>query len=725
MRACLLLLVPVAFLAGCSSNEGAPSGRVPIRLGELGIPVSGVARAYMQSDRTGAFLQGDVGGENLDRWSIGGAEVLRGFRVDVPGGALTAAGLDSARIFPNETVRYYRGGASVSVAGIEHAGEPGLHAFVVSVTVPAAGRVALSLMPGPGAPSGAGGRIWSWRTSAGLSLFAYAGEGGSAGREGISCDAAGNAARFLLCAAPSGAGPEAARLVYGGIDTLLAARARRMEGLLNASFFRTSDDTLDEAVRWMTLTLDALMVEGADTFAVAGLPWDGSIDARENAGSIAGLGLATGRTRRTASILRTLARYQDTLRGSPSAGRIPDRVVKGHPSYGGADVTPAFVRELYEQVVNTDDTVLLRTLYPAVVRSIDGTLAHHVDRNNLLVHGARETWMKDVDRGNRAVEVESGWYFQQLIGRFIASYLDDSSASRRWEGLAEKTARSFTQFFVDTVHHTLADHLRPDGARVMEVRPNAMMCLESLDDETMRHGVTREAVTALCTPLGVRTLGSAGSRTGHPPPGRSVYDGPVWTWLTGPLTYAVTRYDRQDVTFPLASGLASLALRDDMAGALPAMRDPAPAGKRASLGAMAEFIRSVYQDYLGARVDMPAGTIVLQPKLPASLTLVQFTLNAGGAPLEVEYRTGAESARLYLNAPALPREMKVNVIWMMPGGDAWRLSFRLKGGLPVAVVAGDDDAVIYRGESRADFEGKRKLRGFSQRAEAADLTPGP
>jgi len=473
------------------------------------------------------------------------------------------------------------------------------------------------------------------------------------------------------------------------------------------------------------LSLDALMVDRADTFAVSGLPWDGSIDARENVQSIAGLGLATGRTRRTASLLRTLARYQDSLRASASWGRIPDRIVNGRPAYGGADVTPAFVRELYEQVVNTDDTLLLRTLYPVVVRSIDGTLAHHVDRYNLLVHGPRETWMKDVDRGDRAVEIESGWYFQQLIGRFIASYLDDTTAGHRWDGLAERTAKNFTLLFADTARHTLADHLEPGGARAMDVRPNAMMCLESVDDETMRHAVTREAVTALCTPAGVRTLAATDPRAAQGRGAGSAYNGPVWTWLTGPLTYAVTRYDRQDVTFPLAGRLASVALRDDMAGALPAMFDPAPAGKRASLGAMAEFVRSLYQDYLGARVDVPAGTIILQPKLPASLTFARFTLNVAGAPVDVEYRRGEENARLYLSGPSLPRDMKVNLIWMMPNGDAWRLAFRLKGGLPVAVVMGDDDAVIYRGESKEEFEGKRKLRGFSLRPEASDLTPMP
>ncbi len=499
-----------------------------------------------------------------------------------------------------------------------------------------------------------------------------------------------------------------------------------MQNLLNASYFRTSDDTLDRAVRWMILGLDGLMVNRSDTFAVAGLPWDGSIDVRDNAQSIAGLGLATGDYSRTASILRSLAHYQDTLPKSASFGRIPDRVTAGRPSYGGADVTPWFVRELYEQVVNTDDTLLVRTLYPLVVRSIDGTLRTHADRFNLLVHGPRETWMKTVARGNRAAEIQVSWYFQQLIGRFVASYLGDTIASRRWGDLPEKTARNFTALFADTAAHTIADHLEADGSRSPEIRPNGVMCLEMLDEEAMRHGVTRAAVAGLFTPAGIRTLAPSDPRFRSSPgsPGAE-YNGPVWTWLAGPVCYALTRYDRQDVSYPLTKAMALTALDSGMAGTLPAIAGGPNDGPRASLTGMAEFVRTMYQDYFGVRFDLASGTCVLQPRLPASLTLVQFTTYAGDVPVEVEYRKGPDNTRLYLNAPALPKEMKVSLLWMMDNGDAWRGTFRLQGGTPVAIVLGDDDAVIYRGESRGEFEGKRKLKGFSRRAESFDLSPAP
>jgi hypothetical protein len=680
----------------------------------------------MQSDREGAFLTGVVGGEDDgDSWSVGGVEVLKRVQVEWAEGVLSADRLDSARILPYETIRYYRGGISVGVSGLEATGGSDVHGFIVRVTLPRPGRVMLHAFPGAGSAGPGPDHVWAWQLAGGGAILLTAGNDCSVTQDGVSLDGSGKAT-FLVCALRPGADRGIASSLYGRADSLLAARRLRMETLLNASYFDTSDDTLDLAVRWMILALDGLMVDRRDTFAVSGVPWDGSIDVRDNAQSIAGLGLATGDFPRTAAILRSLSRYQDTLPRSTSYGRLPDRIVNGRPSYDGADVTPWFVRELYDQVVNTGDTTLLGALYPVITRSIDGTLRTHADRFNLLVHGPRETWMKDVARGNRAAEIQVLWYFQQLIGRFAASYLADTVASRRWEDLPEKTARNFTLLFADSAARTLADHLEADGTRSPEIRPNGLMCLEMVDDEVVRHGVTRAAVAGLLSGEGVRTLAPSDPRFARSA-GKAgwEYNGPVWTWLAGPLSYALTRYDRQDVSYLITRRMAALALGSGMAGTLPEMFDPSPAGQRASLTGMSEFIRSVYQDYFGVRVDMAAGTFVLQPKLPASLPMVQFTVYAGSFPIEVEYRKTRENTRLHLNAPALPKEMRVNLLWMMENGDAWRGSFRLRGGAPVAIVLGDDDAVLYEGDSRGEFEGKRKLKGFSQSKEAVDLSPAP
>jgi len=726
MRTTLISLMFLGLLAGCSGDERRPQGRTPVRIDDLAIPVAGRSRTYMQSDREGGFLTGVVqGGDDGDRWSVGGAALVNGLRVECSGRVLSALMLDSARILPYETIRYYRGGISVSLSGLEGTGDRDVHGFVVRVAQPGRGSMILHVSAGPGTVRPGADHFWSWQLAQGGTLLVTAGSGCSATPDGVALDGASKAT-FLVCTFPGVEDHGISALLYGRADSLLAARKTRMEKLLNASYFRSSDDTLNSAMRWMMLALDGLMVGRRDTFAVSSLPWDGSIDVHDNALSIAGLGLATGDYSRTAAILRSLSRYQDTLRGSPSYGRLPDRVVDGRPSYGGADVTPWFVREVYDQVVNADDTTLVRSLYPLIRRSIDGTLKSHADRFNLLVHGPGETWMKGVPRGNRAAEIQVSWYFQQLIGRFVSAYIGDSAAFRRWEDLPEKTARSFTLLFADTTSGTLADHLDADGTRSPEIRPNGMMCLDLLDDEALRHGVTHAALAGLFSPLGVRTLAPSDPRFSAPPgtPGRE-FNGPVWTWLAGPFSYALTRYDRQDVSYPIMKKMAGLALGTGMAGTLPAIVDASAGGQMASLQGMSEFIRSVYQDYLGVRVDLSSLIFSLQPKLPASLSLAQFTVYAGNSPVEVEYRKNSENTRIYIDAPRLPAEMRVNILWMMDNGDAWRGSVGLKAGAPVAIVLGDDDVVVYQGDSKGEFRGKRKLKGFSRKSEAGDLTPLP
>ena len=133
-----------------------------------------------------------------------------------------------------------------------------------------------------------------------------------------------------------------------------------------------------------------------------------------------------------------------------------------------ADVGPWFVREMYEHVVYANDTTLARSMFPVVKRSIEGTTRYHTDTLNLLVHGDHDTWMGPVPRGNRAAEVQLLWYFQQLVGSFVASYVDKKALGERWSTGADKTSDSFNSLFVDTVQKRLYDHVGPDNRGVAE-----------------------------------------------------------------------------------------------------------------------------------------------------------------------------------------------------------------------------------------------------------------
>jgi hypothetical protein len=187
------------------------------------------------------------------------------------------------------------------------------------------------------------------------------------------------------------------------------------------------------------------------------------------------------------------------------------------------------------------------------------------------------------------------------------------------------------------------------------------------------------------------------------------------------MAYALSRYDRQDLMYVVTKAMARVALTRDMAGTLPAMLGPEPAGDRASLNGMAEFLRVVYQDYLGLRIDLTVNTITVQPKLPDDMTSVDFTVYAGTHPIHGMYTRDAMSERVLLESPEQSPDMTVAFLWTMLNGDAWRGSARLKGGTPMVLVMGTDDVVLMQGGTRGECEGKRLMRKFSQRAAATEF----
>lgn len=723
MRILPVFALCVALLGGCGHDVPEQPRRIPATLEDMAIKVRGGARSFMQSDRRGALLTGTVGSGASDasRWSVEGMDVFDNLIVETGHAALTGERLDSAVILPTETRRWYAGGTLVTESVLEELGGPDVHGLSVKVASAPPGTILLRPTPARGirpGPRGTGEHSVEWRMPDGRRIVLTGGPRGVATGNAVAREAQGTS-DFLLVILPEGSETGGADRLMERLDSLLAARRGRMERLLNASYFRTSDDTLNKALQWIKVSLDGLMIDRRDTFAIAGIPWDGSIDVRANAQSIAGLGLATGDYRRTGAILRTMARYQDTDPRSVTYGRLPDRIAGRAVSFHGADVAAWFVRELYEHVVYSNDTSLVRALYPVVRRSLTGTYQRHTDRFNFLTHGPNETWMSGVPRGNRAVEVQLLWYFQQLIGSYVASFLGDTAHAREWWDASIRTSENFNTRFADSSSGLLADFLTPAGVRDTTMRPNAVMCLEMLETERMRSEVTRSTVRNLLHPEGVAT------RAGTQPRSAGLYNGPVWTWLMGPVTYALTRYDRQDLSYQVTRAMARRVLTDDMAGTLPAVAGPGPAGTRASLTGMAEFVRTLYQDYLGLRVDLAANTLTIQPKLPDALTDVECTVYAGVHPIHGSLSRTREEGRIRLEAPDLPGGMKVNFIWMMENGDAWRGTAQLRNGIPLTLVVGAEDVVLFQGDQKAECDAKRHLKNFSQRRAAAGFDFAP
>jgi glycogen debranching enzyme len=532
------------------------------------------------------------------------------------------------------------------------------------------------------------------------------------------------------------------------VPSFVRRRVERMERLLNTSYLRLSDPAMTKAISWIKLSIDALVLERGDTLAVAGLPWNGEFAGRENSQSIAGLGLATGDYEKTAAILRALARYQDTVETHRTFGRIPDRVSSAGCSYGGVDVAPWFVREFYEHVTYANDTALARALYPVVRRSILGASKFNTTANNVMVHGptelafGRERFSAfDGSRPPRpgryaAVELQLLWYFQQLIGSYVADFAGDAEWARRWESSARMTAASFDSLFIDAGSKLLYDHLDATGRGVLVRRPFPLYALEVLGDEQVQQTMIRDLTRSLLYPHGPGTLAASEPGftcyvTGSQPSADEVANGPVSTYLLGQVTYALTRYDRGDLSYTATRFLAVRALSDGMVGAIPEYLEVRPrpgetevrsAGFDASLAGMAEFLRAMYQDYLGIHIDSPSMTLRTEPKLPDEFSEVAFTVFSGRCGIQGTYhRTVAGEDRLTLLAPELPGPLQWQFTWLMKGGDAWKGAVTVLAGEQVTIVMNADKITAYRGSEEISLIDHWKLKGFSRKDDIAGL----
>jgi hypothetical protein len=74
-----------------------------------------------------------------------------------------------------------------------------------------------------------------------------------------------------------------------------------------------------------------------------------------------------------------------------------------------------------------------------------------------------------------------------------------------------------------------------------------------------------------------------------------------------------------------------------------------------------------------------------------------------------------------LRADHLPFPLRITMTWMMRNGDAWRGTTDLAPGIPLTIVFGPDEAILFQGERKMEFEGKRLLKGFSQRNAAKEF----
>lgn len=720
----------------CDRESVFQSQRSKMTLTELTVLVREGSRTFFQSDKRGGFLVGVVGPSKPAHfeWSVNGKTVVSEMGISVNGNRLDAASLDSALVSPDRVVQIYKDGTRIELAPLEGL-EDDANGLALSVTRPTPAEIAFLPVGAPEYLPLRGKRPFiTWRAKGGsYTLVAYAGPASTNSKTGLTVEGA-TSLKAILIALKHDPGPAFLEKTYRGIDTSVARRAERLENLVNRGYLRLSDRLMTTAIAWAKLSLDALLIEREQTFAVSSLPWNGSFDGRANLQSLNGLALATGEYEIAARLLRTWAETQDRGSARKTYGRIARLLHASPPVYDGVDVGGLFVRGLYDYVVATNDTALAEELYPSVRRSIEGMIRYNVGDDNLVRHGAGETWMNP-DRFRTgtppfsAVEVQTLWQFELEIGTFIAQLVGDSVAVKAWSQGAAQTSIRFAESFVDTGRRIVYDYLDGNGRGVDVLRPNGLLAIDGIDGELIQQALIRRSVGSLFYSRGVGTLAKGETGFQSSVDGVLPTNGAIATWLAGPFVYAVTRSDRPDLGYAVSRTLAQTAMEREMIGTLPSFfpaaadRLPESGGilQNASLQGMAEFVRSAYQDYLGIRVDVPSSVLRFEPKLPPAIESAEFTVYMGPSPIQGSYRREKDHVRFTLSLPDLPRPVLWRFTWMLDRGDAWIGSVRVRPGATVSMLAAPEGILAYEGEKELKLDEQWFVKGFSKKNDPPPL----
>ncbi len=741
MRVSSTVLLIAVFVSACSHEPPPQEPDMPaITPDDLAITIRDVPRSFFLSDRRGGYLIGTAASAlTVQQWSVLGRTILSRCALTVDGMPLFDADAESIVVAPHQIEGRYPGGRvlRLSLLGMRHA-DRWLHGFVIRVTGPSQHTVEFR----PELRAG------EWKSRRWEGSLTWEGDG----REylsvygGPSGEQRGNALRIasvkqatILVVYGPGISSDMMFRLYDTVDRELHQSNERLARLLNEHAVHTGNPRLNRALWWSRATLDGLIIESDDTAAVPGLPWDGSFSGRSAAHSLSGISTATGDSRVLRALIRWLGRQQDTVPTSTTYGRIAARFNERKKEYTGADVGPDFVRQLYEIVSKTNDTSLVREMYPVVQRSIEGTLRYHADTLGFLMHGAGETWMDSggsprVSRGNRAVEVQTSWYYQQLIGSFMAAVVRDTSAYRAWTARAARTLSSFNRIFIDSSANLVYDHITSTDRRVHEWRPNALFSIDVLNAEKLQQSIIASTMKNNIYRHGVATLADQDQRfTPFVPSGgkgAECYNGPVWTWLSGQAVYALSRYDRPDLAFDITDAMIAHLLDYGMVGALPAMMDTRPregsnlveeGGAVCSLDGSAEFLRSFYQDYAGITINASANELSLHPKLPPGLLPLDCTVFVGPDRVRVTYRSIGETLRVAVSAPTLKFPLQIAFLLMIDNGDAWQGLTLLEPGRPLVLALNSEQVTAFRGMEEITPGTVRHLKGFSQQSVFTDL----
>lgn len=704
----------------------------------LGVTVTGAGRQYVFTNKEAGTLHGEVNGVTTGGWQgwyINAEKVLHDHAVTVNGRTLDRSRARSV-VYPDRLVRTYAGGTTETVTLLDS-----IDAVLVRVNRRGA---LLSLTPSD-AFTPAGGERWT--RNGRTAEF-------SAVSLGLFRSLLPNATLFVIAAGRDTAEMlRNGRNALAGAERLAAARRNRIAAVLERTAASFSDARLTAAYGWASVQIDALIMNqstgGRRTKGIfAGLPWFNNYWGRDSFIALPGATYVSGNFDDARDVLLSYAAFQESDTASVHYGRIPNLATPQSVIYNTADGTPWFVRSMYEYVKYSGDTALVRELYPVLVRAMEGALRRHVDSLGFLRHGDAETWMDAVGpdgpwspRGDRAVDVQALWHQQLMIGVFCAEHLFDYARASAWKERADRLERNFRRHFIDTARAVIHDHLNADGSPSTEVRPNQLYAMDMAIPESVRQSMVRTVLGRLTFPHGTATLDQADPNF-HPRHEFAPYyvkdaayhNGTVWTWLNGPMIYAATRYDLQDLVYPVTENSVHQMLDRGTVGALSELLDAHPSGPGAEprlsgtysqAWSLSEFVRAVRQDYLGISVDVPSKVLRVNPKLPRHISSFSTVQRAGNGAFAISFRTAGDSVVLRIEPSRITGVWGLNYLYVYPNGDAVSAPLDLPAGRPLTVLHVRDRLVVLTGTDTLltrsgtpgvflkDFSDKKYFAGLS------------
>ncbi|HWJ05349.1 MAG TPA: amylo-alpha-1,6-glucosidase, partial [Steroidobacteraceae bacterium] len=538
--------------------------------------------------------------------------------------------------------------------------------------------------------------------------------------------------RFLVVVADTAQAAQASfEQLAPELPRLEAERRARLEGLLNGTgYFASSDATLTQALRWITLTTDSLVTRQRGDGIYAGLPWFNEYWGRDSFIALPGALLVTGHFEQARAVLVSFAQFQDLDPSSRFYGRLPNIVKPASLDYHTTDGTPRWVLALHDYVRYSGDRAVVAELYSNVRASIEGALANWTDSTGLLVHADNETWMdarREGDlvpyspRGTRANDIQALWHAQLQAGAEFARLVGDATAASRWSRAAERVRQQFARAFVARGSGRIVDRLDAAGRADDSLRPNLFFTLDLLDDRIAAARETRRAWEALVYPWGVATLDARHPlfRPYHLAPGRyhkdeAYHNGTVWPWLDGIALQRVIEFGQVEAAWTLFHANDALALQRGVVGGLPETMDawphpgeprPRSTGTFLQAWSNAEHLRVWYQWFLGVRPDLSRGHVVLAPRLPRAVRDVDFSVRVGAGSLRGRYTTSAEGRRYEYALEATAATVRLDVA-----------PFEIRdfalaaGGRLVALVQGDQlDVQVLSSEAKSNATVKLRV----------------